>query len=72
MKMPRQGDDEERKADLYNYRAALAFLLVMLVLIVGGVSLTAYLFSLLVRLFRYPENIPPERRRDFVEVKYKR
>jgi hypothetical protein len=37
--MPRQVDDEERKAELYEFRAALAFLVVMFVLVVGGLCL---------------------------------
>jgi hypothetical protein len=49
--MPRHDNDEEG-AELYDYRAALTFLLLMLVLLVGGLNLTGYLVWLLVRSFR--------------------
>jgi hypothetical protein len=49
--MPRQVDDEERKAELYEFRAALAFLVVMFVLVVGGLCLSTYLCWIMVRSF---------------------
>jgi hypothetical protein len=50
--MPRDADDHERKAELYDYRAALAFLLVVFVLVIGALSLIAYFCWVMVRLFR--------------------
>jgi hypothetical protein len=48
--MPRQPDDEYRAAEASDFRAALAFLLVMFTLIAGGLSLSAYLCWIVVRL----------------------
>jgi hypothetical protein len=52
IRMPRYADDDERKAELYDYRAALAFLLIVFVLLVGALSLIAYFCWVIVRLFR--------------------
>jgi len=40
--MPRRAD-EKRDGELYDFRAALTFVLVMFVLVIGGLSLIAYL-----------------------------
>jgi hypothetical protein len=50
--MPRYADDDERKAERYDYRAALAFHLVVFVLVVGVLSLIAYFCWVIVRLLR--------------------